>query len=196
MKVNVLNVCSPSSDEQAVLRDALAKAKAATPLAADFEIARGRATLKDAPPSKYVRLRRDVGPQSPWETAQYSMSRDPQNTVETLVLRLRDPKEFHELSIEDRVSSDAASAATVLGSDTPASRIRVERLGKSSVALARCPDANQSSYESLFAEASAIMAKYRKELGLRSEFREDVTWLDGGTVHKNARTTARKSSKK
>lgn len=196
MKVNVLNVCSPSSDEQAVLRDALAKAKAATPLAADFEIARGRATLKDAPPSKYVRLRRDVGPQSPWETAQYSMSRDPQNTVETLVLRLRDPKEFHELSIEDRVSSDAASAATVLGSDTPASRIRVERLGKSSVALARCPDANQSAYESLFAEASAIMAKYRKELGLRSEFREDVTWLDGGTVHKNARTTARKSSKK
>jgi hypothetical protein len=196
MKVNVLNVCSPSSDEQAVLRDALAKAKAATPLAADFEIARGRATLKDAPPSKYVRLRRDVGPQSPWETAQYSMSRDPQNTVETLVLRLRDPKEFHELSIEDRVSSDAASAATVLGSDTPASRIRVERLGKSSVALARCPDANQSAYESLFAEASAIMAKYRKELGLRSEFREDVTWLDGGTVHKNARTTAPKSSKK
>jgi len=196
MKVNVLNVCSPSSDEQAVLRDALAKAKAATPLAADFEIARGRATLKDAPPSKYVRLRRDVGPQSPWETAQYSMSRDPQNTVETLVLRLRDPKEFHELSIEDRVSSDAASAATVLGSDTPASRIRVERLGKSSVALARCPDANQSAYESLFAEASAIMAKYRKELGLRSEFREDVTWLDGGTVHKNARTKAPKSSKK
>ena len=196
MKVNVLNVCSPSSGDQAVLRDALAKAKAATPFAADFEIARGRATLKDAPPSKYVRLRRDVGPQSPWETAQYSMSRDPQNTVETLVLRLRDPKEFHELSIEDRISSDAASAATVLGSDTPASRIRVERLGKSSVALARCPDANQSAYESLFAEASAIMAKYRKELGLRSEFREDVTWLDAGTVHKNARTTVPKSSKK
>jgi hypothetical protein len=196
MKVNVLNVCSPSTDEQAVLRDALAKAKAATPFVPDFEIARGRATLKDAPPSKYVRLRRDVGPSSPWETAQYSMSRDPQNTVETLVLRLRDPKEFHELSIEDRVSSDAASAATVLASDTPASRIRVERLGKSSVALARCPDANQSAYESLFTEASAIMAKYRKELGLRSEFREDVTWLDGGTVHKNARTTAPKSSKK
>jgi hypothetical protein len=193
MKVNVLNVCSPSSDEQAVLRDALAKAKAATPLAPDFEMARGRATLKDAPPSKYVRLRRDVAPQSPWETAQYSMSRDPQSTVETLVLRLRDPKEFHELSIEDRVSSEAASAATVLSSDTPASRIRVERLGKSSVALARCPDADQSAYEPFFAEASDIMARYRKELGLRTEFREDISWLDGGSGHKS---TAPRSSKK
>jgi hypothetical protein len=196
MKVNVLNVCTPSSDEQAVLKDALTKARAATPLASDFEIARGRATLKDAPPSKYVRLRRDVGPQSPWETAQYSMSRDPQNTVETLVLRLRDPKEFHELSIEDRVSSDAASAATVLSSDTPASRIRVERLGKSSVALARCPNADQSAYEPLFGEASEIIARYRKELGLRTEFREDISWLDGGTAHKSARTTAPRNSKK
>jgi hypothetical protein len=124
------------------------------------------------------------------------MSKDPQSTVETLVLRLRDPKEFHELSIEDRVSSEAASAATVLSSNTPASRIRVERLGKSSVALARCPEADQSAYESFFAEASSIMARYRKELGLRTEFREDISWLDEGTSHKTARTTAPKSTKK
>jgi hypothetical protein len=68
--------------------------------------------------------------------------------------------------------------------DTPASRIRVERLGKSSVALARCPEADQSAYQRLFAEASQIMARYRKELGLRSEFRSDIGWLDGEQSHK------------
>ena len=180
IKVNVLNVCTPGSADQAILRTALAKAKEKTRFADDFEIARGQATLKDAPPSRYVRLRRDLEPQSPWETAQYSMSRDPRTTIETLVLRMRDPKEFHELSIEDQVSSDAASAAVVLSSDTPASRVRVERIGKSSVALAQCPEIDQSAYQPLFAEASEIMAHYRKEMGLRTEFRADINWLDGG----------------
>ena len=180
IKVNVLNVCTPGSGDQAILKTALAKAKEKTLFAGDFEIARGRATLKDAPPSRYVRLRRDLEPQSVWETAQYSMSRDPQSTIETLVLRTRDPKEFHELSIEDQVSSDAASAGVVLSADTPASRIRVERIGKSSVALAQCPQIDQSAYQPLFAEASEIMARYRKEMGLRTEFRADINWLDGG----------------
>lgn len=160
--------------------------------AGDFEIARGRATLKDAPPSRYVRLRRDLEPQSPWETAQYSMSRDTRSTIETLVLRMRDPKEFHELSIEDQVSSDAASAAVVLSSDTPASRIRVERLGKSSVALARCPEVDQSAYQPLFNEASDIMARYRKEMGLRTEFRSDINWLDRGGLQKPAKAQKRR----
>jgi hypothetical protein len=179
IKVNVLNVCTPGTDEQAVLKSALAKAKARPAFAGDFEIARGQATLKDAPPSKYVRLRRDLAPQSPWLTAQYSISRDEKSTIETLVLRMRDPKDFHELSIEDRVSSEAASPGVVLNSDTPASRIRIERLGKSSVALARCEEVDQSVYAPLFSEASAIMAQYRKELGLRSEFRADIEWLTG-----------------
>ena len=179
IKVNVLNVCTPGTDEQAVLKSALAKAKGKPAFAGDFEIARGMATLKDAPPSKYVRLRRDMAPQSQWLTAQYSISRDDKNTVETLVLRMRDPKDFHELSIEDRVSSEAASPGAVLGSDTPASRIRVERLGKSSVALTHCEEVDQSTYAPLFSEASVIMAEYRKDLGLRSEFREDIEWLAG-----------------
>jgi hypothetical protein len=180
IKVNVLNVCTPGSDEQAVLKSALTKAKARPGFGSDFEIARGQATLKDAPPSKYVRLRRDLAPQSAWLTAQYSISRDEKSTIETLVLRMRDPKDFHELSIEDRVSSEAASPGVVLNSDTPASRIRVERLGKSSVALARCEEVDQSVYAPLFSEASGIMAQYRKELGLRSEFRTDIEWLAGG----------------
>jgi hypothetical protein len=179
IKVNVLNVCTPGTDEQAVLKSALTKAKGKPAFAGDFEIARGMATLKDAPPSKYVRLRRDMASQSPWLTAQYSISRDDKNTVETLVLRMRDPKDFHELSIEDRVSSEAASPGAVLSSDTPASRIRVERLGKSSVALTHCEEVDQSVYAPLFAEASGIMSQYRKDLGLRTEFREDIEWLSG-----------------
>ena len=193
IKVNVLNVCTPGTDEQAVLKSALAKAKGKPVFAGDFEIARGQATLKDAPPSKYVRLRRDMASQSQWLTAQYSISRDDKNTVETLVLRMRDPKDFHELSIEDRVSSEAASPGAVLSSDTPASRIRVERLGKSSVALTHCEEVDQSAYAPLFAEASEIMAQYRKDLGLRTEFRDDIEWL-GGTRKPAASIGAQKKT--
>jgi hypothetical protein len=192
IKVNVLNVCTPGTDEQAVLKSALAKAKGKPAFAGDFEIARGMATLKDAPPSKYVRLRRDMAPQSLWLTAQYSISRDDKNTVETLVLRMRDPKDFHELSIEDRVSSEAASPGAVLGSDTPASRIRVERLGKSSVALTHCEEVDQSTYAPLFSEASEIMSQYRRDLGLRTEFREDVEGLAG--TRKPANSSAPKKT--
>lgn len=179
IKVNVLNVCTPGTDEQAVLKSALARAKGKPVFAGDFEIARGMATLKDAPPSKYVRLRRDMASQSPWLTAQYSISRDEKNTVETLVLRMRDPKAFYELSIEDRISSEAASPGAVLSQETPASRIRVERLGKSSVALTHCEEVDQSAYAPLFAQASEIMSQYRRDLGLRTEFREDIEWLGG-----------------
>lgn len=193
IKLNVLNVCTPSAEEQSVLKSALEKAKAKAAFAEDFEIARGRATIKDAI-SRYVRLRRDLAPQSPWLTVQYSISRDDQNTIETLVLRMRDPKDFHELSIEDRVSAGAASPATVLATDTPASRIHVERLEKSSVALVRCPNADQSAYEALFSEASDVMAQYRKELGLRTAFRADINWLNGGEAKKA--TTASSGQKK
>lgn len=186
-----MNVCTPDASDQAILKAALTTAREKTLLAGDFEIARGRATLKDAPPSRYVRLRRDLEPESPWETAQYSMSRDPRSTIETLVLRMRDPKEFHELSIEDQVSSEASSAAVVLSSDTPASRIRVERIGKSSVALAQCPQVDQSAYQPLFAEASEIMAHYRKEMGLRTEFRADINWLDGAGIQKPVKSQKR-----
>ncbi len=178
--LNVVNVCSPSADEQAALKSAMAKVTAKPAFAQDFEISRGRASMKDAPASKFVRLRRDFAPESPFLTAQYSMSIDEKVTIETLVLRLRDPREFHELSIEDRVSPTAASPGTVLDSDTPAARIRLERLGKNSVVLARCPAGDQSAYEPLFKQASEIMASYRVALGLRNTFRSDIAWLDPG----------------
>src|SRR5690348_11654781 len=164
IKMNYLNVCTPSADEQAALKSALAKVSGNPAFAADFEISRGQATLKDGPPSKFVRLRRDFNPQLPMMTVQYSMSIDEKATIEILVLRMRDPKEFLELSIEDRVSAGAASPVAVVAADTPAARIRIERLGKSSVVLARCEGSDQSAYEPLFKQGSDLMAHYRAAL--------------------------------
>ncbi len=177
VKINVLNVCTPSAEEQAVLKSALARVSGNPAFAEDFEISRGRASLKDSPAAKFVRLRRDFATPSPMMTAQYSMSMDEKTTIETLVLRMRDPKEFHEISVEDRVSAGAASPLSVVATDTPAARIRIERLGKNSVVLARCETADQNVYEPLFQQASDLMAKYRAALGLRTTFRADIAWL-------------------
>lgn len=177
IKVNILNVCTPSAEEQAILKSALSKVSGNPAFAEDFEISRGRASLKDAPNSKFVRLRRDFAPQASMMTAQYSMSIDDKAVIETLVLRMRDPKELHEISFEDRVSPDAASPIAIVGTDTPPARIRIERLGKSSVVLSRCETADQSAYEPLFKQASELMAKYRVALGLRTSFRHDIAWL-------------------
>jgi hypothetical protein len=186
VKVNVLNVCAPSLEEQAILKGALAKANVRAVFAGDFEIARGRATVTDAPASKYVRLRRDLWPESPLLTAQYSISMDEKNTVEILVLRMRDTKDFFEISIEDRVSTGAAPPQTIVAMDTPASRVRIERLGKSSVVLARCEGADQNAYEPLFHDASELMARYRKALGLRDAFKQDINWLGSVAPAKGA----------
>lgn len=179
VKMNYLNVCSPSAEEQAEIKNAFAKVQAKPVFSRDFEVSRGRATLKDSPDAKFVRLRRDLAAESPLLAAQYSMSTDDASTVETLVLRMRDPKDFHELALEDRVSAGAASPVSLLTVDTPVSRIRLERIGKSSIVLARCEGGDQSAYEPFFRQASEIMAQYRKALGLVSTFRSDVAWLAG-----------------
>lgn len=186
VKINVLNVCAPSAEDQAQLRNAFGKAAARPGFGRDFEISRGLVTLEDSTESKFVRLRRDLVPQSPLMTVQYSISADPANTIETLVLRMRDPKEFHELSLEDRVSTGAAPPEAVLSVDTPVTRIRVERFGKASIVLARCQGADQSAYEPLFRQASEIMSQYRKELALRGVLKLDINWLGGAVTGKKA----------
>lgn len=178
VKVNYINVCTPGKEDQEIINGALSVVSAKPKFGDDFEISRGRTTMKDAPDSRFVRLRRDFAPDSPLMTAQYSMSTDSTNTIETLVLRLRDPKEFHEIAIEDRVSAGAATPATVLSVDTPASRVRIERFGKSSAGLARCQETDQSAYDPIFRHASEIMAQYRTALGLRTTFRSDLAWLN------------------
>lgn len=179
VKVNYLNVCAPSTEEQAEIANAFGKVQARPVFSRDFEVSRGRATMKDSPDAKFVRFRRDLAPESTLLAAQYSMSTDEASTIETLVLRTRDPKDFHELSFEDRVSAGAASPVSLLAVDTPVSRIRLERIGKGSIVLARCEGGDQKAYEPLFRQASEIMAQYRKALELGSMLRSDVAWLAG-----------------
>lgn len=178
VKVNYLNVCTPGTEEQAILKGALTAVEPKPAFSPDFEISRGRTTLKDAPDAKFVRLRRDFSSESPLMTAQYSMSTDSTNTVEILVLRPRDPKDFLQVVMEDRVTANAAKPLSLLQVDTPTSRVRIERFNKSSAVLSRCEDVDQSAYEPVFHQASQIMAQYRAALGLRSAFRSDIAWLN------------------
>lgn len=80
--------------------------------------------------------------------------------------------------MEDRMSANAAKPLSLLQVDTPASRVRIERLNKGSAVLTRCPDVDQSAYEPIFHQASEIMAQYRAALGLRTAFRTDIAWLN------------------
>lgn len=177
IKVNYLNVCKLSDEDQAILKSALNRAAGKSSFADDFELSRGHTTIKDSPPSRFVRLRRDFASDSQFLTAQYSMSSDTEGVVELMVLRTRDPKEFHELALEDTVSPGVATASAIVMSDTPVDHIRLERLGKSSIVLARCPTADQSAYEPVFRQASEVMARYRTAIGARTEFRRDFSWL-------------------
>lgn len=188
VKVNVLNVCTPSAEEQKEISAALARIPKQPSFGPDFEISHGVSTLTDAPnflepgqstqisgePSvaRYVRIRREFPAQVWFSSVQYSFSDDGQNMVETLVLHVRDPKDLIQVSMEDSASA-ISSAATMVAANTPASRIRLERFGKSSVALARCagadngPPPDQSAYEPLFRSASEVLADYRRQLGVR-----------------------------
>jgi hypothetical protein len=195
VKMNYLNVCTPSPEEQAGINGALAAVPGKPAFIQDFEISRGLATMKDAPPSKFVRLRREFSPESPFLTAQYSISNDSTSTIETLVLRLRDPKDFYQLSLQDQSSSGAASPLTLLAVDTPVNRVRVERLTKSSMVLARCQDADQNAYEPLFRQASDVMARYRKALGLGNVLHSDLAWL-GAPAKSNAASKAATKARK
>jgi len=188
VKVNVLNVCSPSADEQKEIAAALSRVPKQPLFSSDFEIARGRSSLSENPNflqagesaqmsgeasvADWVRMRREFSMQATFSTVQYSFSKDSKNMVETLVLHVRDPKDLVQLSIEDSASS-VTSPAAMLTSSTPASRIKLERFGKSSVVLARCvgseggPPPDQSAYEPLFTNASSILTNYRALLGVR-----------------------------
>lgn len=187
VKVNVLNVCTPSAEEQKEIAAALARIPKQPLFSPDFEVSHGRSTLTDSPnflqpgqsaqmsgePSvaRYVRIRHEFSVQALFASVQYSFSDDGQNMIETLVLHVRDPKDLIQVSMEDSASA-IGSVQTMLAANTPASRIRLERFGKSSVALARCsgeggPAPDQSAYEPLFRSASEVLANYRSLVGAR-----------------------------
>lgn len=200
VQVHMLNVCTPSADEQKEIASALARIPKQPLFANDFEVSRGRSTLTDMPamlaagqpghvpgePSvaSYVRVRREFSVQATFASVQYSFSDDGQTMVETLVLHVRDPKDLIQVSLEDSASS-VTSADAMLAANSPASRVRLERFGKSSVALARClaseagPAPDQSVYEPLFRGASDVLANYRGLLGVKKIVPEELAKIGG-----------------
>ena len=195
VKVNMLNVCTPSAEEQKEIAAALAKIPKQPLFDADFEVSRGRSTLTDMPtmleagqaghvagePSvaSYVRIRREFSVQAMFSSVQYSFSNDGVSMIETLVLHVRDPKDLIQVSLEDSASA-VTSSTTMLSVNTPVSRMRLERFGKPSVALARCQDTalgsapNQSAYEPLFHSASEVLSNYRGLLGVKKVVPEEL----------------------
>jgi hypothetical protein len=214
VKVNVLNVCTPSAEEQKEISSALSRVPKQPLFSDDFEVARGRSSLAESPgflqagqsaqlsdePSiaAWVRLRREFSMQALFSTVQYSFSNDGKNMVETLVLHVRDPKDLVQLSIEDSASA-VTSPATMLAAASPASRIKLERFGKSSVVLARCtgsecgPTPDQSAYEPLFASASSILTNYRMLLNARRTVPDELSRVAAVATKPAAKGAAAKS---
>jgi hypothetical protein len=200
VKVNVLNVCTPSADDQKEISAALAKIPAKPVFAQDYEVARGHSTLDPNIPmpgmqqlpanaaaaADWVRVRREFPSSSAFSTVQYSFSVDASTMIETLVLRVRDPKDVMQISIEDNASAVTTASAMLL-SDTPVARIRLERFGKSSVALSRCPAEegrpaiDQTAYEPIFRAATAILARYRDALRVRRIIPQELVRMGKNT---------------
>lgn len=176
VRVNMLNVCTPSDAEQQEIKAALDRIPRKLAFAPDFEVSRGRTTMENASSARYLRLRREIDPKTGFSNAQYSISTDADKMTETLVMKLANPKELLMVTLEDHVTA-GAPASSLLEVDTPVNRIKLERFGKSSLVLARCEGADQKVYDPLFAQASQLFAAYRKSLGLRGAFRSDLLWL-------------------
>ena len=207
VKVNMLNVCTPSADEQKEIAAALARVPKEPLFGTDFEVSRGRSTLTDMPailqagqpghvagePSvaSYVRIRREFSVQALFSSVQYSFSNDGQTMVETMVLHVRDPKDLIQVSLEDTASAVTSSEA-MLVANTPVSRVRLERFGKSSITLARCqaspggPAPDQSAYEPLFRSASGLLGNYRALLGVKKIVPEELAKISGTAKPKPA----------
>jgi hypothetical protein len=200
VKVNMLNVCTPSAEEQKEIASALSRIPRQPLFGNDFEVSRGRSTLTDMPSfmpagasthvageppiASYVRVRKEFSVQALFSSVQYSFSNDGQMMVETLVFHVRDPKDLIQVSMEDTASSVTSSEA-MLGANTPVGRVRLERFGKSSVALARCSAAengqaiDQSAYEPLFRSASEVLANYRHLLSVKTIVPEELAKISG-----------------
>ena len=164
------------------MKSALARLPKAPAFVSDYEISRGVSTVEEGKTAKYVRLRREFKNDSPLQTIQYSLSSDAENTIETLVFRGRNVKDLLALSIEDKLSTSVSKPSTVIQTDTPASRLRVERAGKTTLGLARCEGVDQSLYEPIFAQASATLADYRRFLRLRTMLAGDIAWFNSSST--------------
>ena len=163
VRVNVLNVCAPSAEEQKEMSAALARIPLQPAFGPDYEVTRGHTTLPEAPSSNWVRLRREYLKSVPLLAAQFVFSADSGSNRESLVFYSWEAKDVMQVSLEDQVTA-GTPPASVLAANTPVDHIRVERFGKSSLVLARCPNVDQSAQEPLFRSASQLMAAYRAAL--------------------------------
>jgi hypothetical protein len=194
VQVNYLNVCTPSSADQQMLESVLSRIAAKPVFAVDMEISRGRSTLNPSDlvintgqptaqtnsVSRWVRIRRDFPDSSPLTGAQYSFSVSEKHVSETLVFHFRDIKDVLQVSINDSVEA-AQDPGQVARVQTPADRIRVERFGKSSVVLARCPTADQSTFEPIFQHATSLLNSYRRAFNIAGTVPAELTRLGGAS---------------
>jgi len=187
VQINVINVCNPKEAEVKEMQAALARIPAKPRFSADFEVARGRSSV-DASVSRWVRVRREFGADSPFTSAQYTLSVNMEDNgiTETLVLRLRDPKDVVQVALQSTVT--AGDPAAVLASDTPSTHISVERYGKAPLVVKRCPQSDQASSQPLFQGASSLLAGYRAALGVRSFVPGDLARV--GVAQKKKAQTA------
>ncbi len=163
MRVNILNVCAPGDAEQKEIAAALARVPRSPSFGKDYEITRGHTTGEDGTGSDWVRIRREFPRAMPLLAVQYSYSTDPKEVRETSVFYSREAKDVMQIALEVELPP-ASSAADVLAANAAVGHIRIERYGKPSVVLARCPQADQSVFEPLFRTASELMAAYRSRL--------------------------------
>src|ERR1700716_1146737 len=119
VKVNLINVCAPSADEQKELSSALAKVPGKPAFSKDYEVSRGHSTLDQSTPipgmqslppgaisaADWVRVRREFPAAALFSNVQYSFSVDATNMVETLVLRVRGPKDLLQVSVGGSASA-------------------------------------------------------------------------------------------
>lgn len=214
--MNYLNVCSPSAEDRQQIAGTLESISAHPHFAADFEVARGRSTMSNsdllaasraeagAPPaadtadesvSDWIRIRHEFPGSSPFVNAQYSFSINPGQVVETLTFRARNAKDVIQISISDTVHGpDSPAQAARL--NTPAERIRIERFGKASIVLARCPSADQAQFEPLFTRASTLLASYRASLRVPAVVPAEIARLPKTDVAHPRSATAKQAEKK
>lgn len=179
VRINYLNVCAPSAAEQQEIRSALDHLPAPR-FTQDFEVSRGRSTVEQAPTANWVRLRHEYAASVPYLTSQYSISVDEKSIIESLVFRSREAKDLLQVQLEDTVTG-AQDVRSVLSTDTPVERIKLERFGKSSLVLARCPAADQTAFEPLFRKASEVLRNYRAALDIKRMIPRELAMLGPAT---------------
>jgi hypothetical protein len=179
VKVNYLNACRPSDAEAREISTALHAFAFVPRFSSEFDVTRG-AQQAEHGLVRYVRVRREFSAAASLASVQYSISTDIKGTTETLILKPRDSKQIVQLMIEHSVASGTPSS--LLASTTVADHVRLERYGASAVALARCPDADQSAFASQFSAASDELRHYKSALQSNTSLQSDLKWLDGGNT--------------